>query len=259
MSCPYLLLKLLNPGSVVRAAFDFGELRRITHVSPMIYLYCAECLLDFRFWRDLRKTIRRAESECRDPALGGWMSEKCAVVIYALVRHYKPVVMVETGVGPGGTSRFILAALHRNKSGTLYSIDLPGNDKIEYPKRGKMFNTHVPIGYEVGWLVPAVYRRRWELIIGDSKIELPLLTKRVAKIDTFLHDSLHTDEHVRFEFDTVLPNLSRGALLLADDVNPYWSLAFIDWCSENGLRHTVLGKRLGVAKAKIDASLSATT
>ena len=53
--------------------------------------------------------------------IGGYSQE----YLYWLVRIQKPKVVVETGVYRGISSAFILAALHDNGEGKLYSIDLP--------------------------------------------------------------------------------------------------------------------------------------
>src|SRR5947207_14206936 len=45
--------------------------------------------------------------------------------LYAVVRAFKPGVVVETGVSSGMSSAHILRALAENGKGTLHSIDLP--------------------------------------------------------------------------------------------------------------------------------------
>ena len=47
------------------------------------------------------------------------------ILIYVLVRYLKPAQCLETGVYYGGNTAFLLAALARNGSGRLVSIDLP--------------------------------------------------------------------------------------------------------------------------------------
>lgn len=89
---------------------------------------------------------------------------------------------------------------------------------------------------------------RWNLILGDAKIELPKLLKQLKSVDIFLHDSLHTYEHMMFEYNTVWKHLSVNGLLLSDDVNEKWSLAFVDFCNIKKVPHCVVANRLGVAK-----------
>ena len=113
---------------------------------------------------------------------------------------------------------------------------------------GRYYNIHVPPGYEVGWLVPEKMRNRWTLILGDSKKELPKLLNSFDVVDVFFHDSLHTEEHILFELESVFPKLRRGCYLLADDVNEYWSLAFVDFCKKHRLPCFVFGSQIGIAK-----------
>jgi hypothetical protein len=173
--------------------------------------------------------------------------------IYSLIRYTQPEILVETGVGAGGTSLFILKALQANDKGNLYSIDLPGFDREFYPSIGKAYHIHVPNGYEPGWLVIPELKTRWNLILGDAKIELPNLLAKIKKLDFFLHDSLHTYEHMMFEYCLAYMYASSGAYLLSDDVIPYWSLAFIDFCAGVGLPFSLVKAKpsvLGVTRVK---------
>ena len=56
------------------------------------------------------------------------------------------------------------------------------------------------------------------------------LVKELGQIDCFLHDSLHTYEHMLWEFKTVGPHLRPGGLFLAHDVGRHE--AFRDFMSE---------------------------
>jgi hypothetical protein len=214
--------------------------------KPLVY-YLLELYLDRSFWKYFHKTIDIAVRIANDRRLGGWMAPNLAMILYCLVRYKKPRYLVETGVGAGGTTYFLLNALQRNRNGFLYSIDLPGNDARVYPEMGRVYNTQVPPGFETGWLVPMRLKARWELILGDSAVELPRLVARLPRVDLFLHDSLHTDEHVFFELSIVHPKMQSGSLLLADDVTDYWTLAFVHYCKQQGLPFLVLWNRLGVS------------
>jgi hypothetical protein len=191
--------------------------------------------------------IRTARRTCADPQLGGWIDFVSGALIYVLVRHVRPAVVIETGVGPGGTTAFILLALAHNDKGTLHSIDLPGSDAVVYPALGKAFNIHIPEGLETGWLVPPELRNRWELVVGDSRERLPEVLQAIDRVDVFMHDSLHTDEHILMEFEAVLPHMNDRGLLLCDDVKELWSLAFLRLCDDLGLAHVRFKERLGVA------------
>jgi hypothetical protein len=71
-------------------------------------------------------------------------------------------------------------------------------------------------------------RHRWELILGDSKIELSRLLKDLDSIDVFFHDSLHSYDHMSFEFKTALPKIKKGEYLISDDI--HLNNSFIDFC-----------------------------
>jgi hypothetical protein len=109
-------------------------------------------------------------------------------------------------------------ALEKNGKGLLYSIDLPNVD----------FDATIPPGKMPGWIVPKKLRTRWQLIIGDSKDILPVLVGKLRSIDVFIHDSLHTYEHMMFEFETAWPYIRMGGLLISDDV--FSNKAFQDFC-----------------------------
>jgi hypothetical protein len=213
-----------------------------------LFYYIVELQCNRRFSQSIRSKIKEAIKRYPDPRLGGWMLGWPSQLVYVIVRVMKPELIVETGVGPGGSSALILLALEKNGMGKLISIDLPGADAQIYPQIGKNYNVHVPPGYMVGWLVPSWLKNRWELFLGDSKELLPKVLADSGFVDMFLHDSLHTEEHLWFELSTVFPYLRDGGLLLADDVNEYWSLAFVKFCQRQGLRYFVFSNRLGVAK-----------
>jgi predicted O-methyltransferase YrrM len=149
--------------------------------------------------------------------------------LYLLVRAIRPQTVVETGVLYGASSAHILAALTANGAGRLYSVDLP-HEAGEPP---------------VNYLVPDDIRDPWHLIQGDSRRELPRLLERLGKIDCFHHDSLHTFEHMTWEYRTVLPYLPPGGVLSSHDVLITHSLreifrpnAFQVFCDQQNLRWT---------------------
>jgi hypothetical protein len=126
-------------------------------------------------------------------------------ICYLAVRSIRPRLVMETGVAYGVTSAYILQALEDNGLGRLVSIDLP------------------PLGPRarrwIGSLVPDHLRHRWDLNIGPSQKLLPELVQRAGKVDMFVHDSLHTYAHMRWEFATVWHALQPGGVLIADDIS----------------------------------------
>jgi hypothetical protein len=168
-----------------------------------------------------------------------------AALYYALVRSTKPSTIVETGVANGISSATILFALKQNGTGNLFSIDLPNSSTSESGKPVP----YLPEGKEVGWLVPIPLRKNWKLMLGDAKDLLPPLLDELDKIDLFIHDSLHTYEHMLWECRTVWPHLKNdGAFLIADDAD--WNSAFDDFMQEVGAKAGTFNKNVlfGIAK-----------
>jgi predicted O-methyltransferase YrrM len=149
--------------------------------------------------------------------------------LYGLCRRFRPRVLVETGVRAGASSSFILAALTDNSEGNLTSIDLP-NSKYEYVQDNvsKVQDDALPRGEDSGFAIPQELKKRWRLIPGDAKMELPKLLESIYEIDFFFHDSEHTYEHMMFEFDAVYKKLKPGGILASDDTN--WNTAFPEFC-----------------------------
>jgi hypothetical protein len=115
---------------------------------------------------------------------------------YITIRALRPKIVVETGVANGVSSAYILLALQKNQRGALYSIGL--NDP-----------QYLPTGKPLGWIVPESLKSRWHLLIGDSSALLPSLLSKLRTIDLFIHDSLHTYDHMLWEYRTAFP-LSRA-------------------------------------------------
>ncbi|HSH81630.1 MAG TPA: class I SAM-dependent methyltransferase [Herpetosiphonaceae bacterium] len=132
---------------------------------------------------------------------------------YLLCRAVKPRVVVETGVGYGVISSFILQALEVNGQGCLHSIDLPPI----WPGAERL----------VGVLVPERLRPRWRLHKGPSRRLLPAVLAQAGQVDLFIHDSLHTYHNMRWELATVTPSLARPAVVIVDDANE--NAAFAEW------------------------------
>ena len=125
--------------------------------------------------------------------------------IWCMVRHTRPSRVVETGVGHGVTSRFVLEALKRNEYGHLWSIDQHPID----PETAK----------QVGVAVDNCSPDRWTFIEGSSRHRLSPLLVKIGSIDVFVHDSLHTTKNVEFELKHGWAALREGGFVLVDDVD----------------------------------------
>lgn len=155
-----------------------------------------------------------------DEPLSVWNArEELLRLVGTVVGLAKPAVMVETGVALGFTTATVLRAMRDNDRGRLHSIDLPA---LQYDPADP-----------VGRAVPDELHDRWELHLGDSRKLLGPLAARVAPLDVFLHDALHTYSSQRREYRTVWPHLRPGGVLISDDVgNP----AFVEFAREVGAR-----------------------
>lgn len=140
--------------------------------------------------------------------------------LYTLARRLRPQHVIETGVSSGVSSYHLLLAVNRNRVGTVHSIDLPTVQAG--PKLGPNESiVSIPPGRSSGWAIPAISRTRWDLRLGPAQELLPALVKELPRIDLFLHDDLHTPEHLAFELELIRPKLAPGAVVLAD--NTEWT------------------------------------
>jgi hypothetical protein len=176
--------------------------------------------------KDIIKKIHEIQTNVPRPRYGGYPNPE---IFYILMRKVKPNIVIKTGVGFGVTSSFILQAMEDNGFGILYSIDLP----FEFATKE-----------EVGIIVPRRLRHRWELILGDSKIELPRVFKDLDSIDVFFYDSLHTYEHMMFEFKTAWPKIKKNGILISDDI--HLNNSFIDFCKAVKCKPVILSANLGI-------------
>jgi predicted O-methyltransferase YrrM len=199
-----------------------------------------------RITADLRH--RFTVAEFRNSSTGGRPGLKDAI-LYGLVRRFAPAQVVETGVAQGVSSTFILSAMEKNGSGHLVSIDLPNFDasgRSMPAYGGRVDHTYVKGDDGPGWLVPDPLRSRWTLRLGAAEDCLPQIT---GPIDLFFHDSLHTREHMLFEYEWALDRLPNLGFLVSDDI--YWNSAFSDFTSNHQDQMRVLSRyRVGVAQIR---------
>jgi hypothetical protein len=139
--------------------------------------------------------------------------------LYLIMRLTQPDCVVETGVSAGASSAYILCALNDNAKGELHSIDLPPEN--------------LPKGKTSGWVVPQFLRSHWKLHLGDSKDLLEPVLNDLGEIDCFIHDSLHTYEHMMWEFRTAWKYLCSRGLFLSHDVGA--NEAFFDFMKGKGI------------------------
>ncbi len=233
------VLRLVLRLRLARTGVEAERHRLVRFLSQHYDLDARALLAEYREsgFLDWFRTRRAALERFPGPYHLGTTGEFGCEALYLLVRAARPRRVVETGVLYGASSAHILAALAQNGSGELHSIEL-GRDPRE-PSHDHF--------------VPGELRHHWRLILGDSRRELPLLLQQRAPIDMFYHDSLHTFDHMTWEFATALPHLTRSGILASDDVlNPpslagiFRDGAFTAFCRENRVFHTTF-HNLGVA------------
>jgi predicted O-methyltransferase YrrM len=149
-------------------------------------------------------------------------------LLYLLVRAQRPSVVLETGVRPGYSTAWILAALEANGAGELTSLG-PG------PTAGRPLGVH---DVAVGQLVPPTLRARWTLALGNTEDRLREILGGFSEIDLFLYDNGPVAARARFELHAAWERLSPRGVLLAHhvDSNPAWSA----FCRLQGLPPQIL-------------------
>lgn len=166
------------------------------------------------------------------------------IAYYAIVKALNPDIVVETGVANGASTYALLAGLEEQSNGRLISIDMPfregdhhGVDSEDAQLRFLKDDVHIerdsvdgetsiylPEGFEPGWIVPEGLRNRWNLRIGRSQRELPLVLSGVEEIDVFIHDSDHSIPCQLFEYELAWEWLRTGGILLSDDIGEAFNI-----------------------------------
>lgn len=198
---------------------------------------------EFIGWSEIHGFVNRQLAEQKidkvfPPDRYSWVS-----LLYFLIRKTKPAIIIETGCWYGNSSTCILAALHKNKTGRLYTIDLPalfetGGYYDENPYLNEKSRTaSLPQGKMPGFIVPDFLKDQWQLILGPTSEKLPPLLEDLKKIDFFLHDSLHSVDNMTFEFNTAYSYLKKNGILASDNID--WNNVFHSF-SENKKYFTYL-------------------
>jgi predicted O-methyltransferase YrrM len=179
----------------------------------------------------------------------GWVNLDDALFLYWLVRQIKPRTIVQTGVCNGLSAAFMMLGLVKNgPDGTLHVIDLPpvfNPDDPAWTVEGNVYGVVIPEGKTSGWLVPDAYRERFEVWSGDAKDLLPKMVDKLDAVDIFYHDSDHTYNHMMFEFHQAKRKLSKGGLVVGDDVS--WNASVWDFADEFGVPSYNFKGAVGVA------------
>jgi predicted O-methyltransferase YrrM len=149
-------------------------------------------------------------------------------LLYLLVRAARPKRVLETGVRPGYSTAWILAALEANGAGALTSLG-PG------PTAGRSRGVHE---YGVGQLVPPALRSRWTLALGNTEDRLRELVTELRPVDLFFSDNGPEVDRTRSELHAAWEALAPNGLLIAHHVEA--SAAWADFCRLQGLPTQIL-------------------
>jgi predicted O-methyltransferase YrrM len=146
-------------------------------------------------------------------------SESLGAAVWSAALHRAPERVVETGVAHGVTTALILAALERNAAGHLWSIDLP-------PLSSDWHGT-------TAVAVPGDLRARWTYRRGAVDRYLVPLLGDLGTIDLYIHDALHTERSMAWEFEQSWPRVVPGGVLISDDV--HMNMAFERFAFTDGV------------------------
>ena len=187
----------------IRRVKEYEEL-----ISPLATVLQKTCGASPKKVNDVLKQFKRIplrrDSDIEVIAAAFDASEELAALCYSMVRLRQPSIVVETGVGRGVTSYYVLRAMEENATGRLYSIELPWLRRSYRSLVGKF--------------VPASLRSRWTLVFGPGVREMKRILATVGTMDMFIHDSAHTYLNQLAEYQIALEGMRTGGILVSDDV-----------------------------------------
>ena len=181
-----------------------------------IKTYVDEIENNKKFYADLESFLfQAAESSPKRIYIGR------RIAWYAIVRHTKPKVVVETGVAQGLGSCVIACAINQNS-------------KEGFP--GEYFGTD--IDQSAGILFRGEYAHFGKILYGDSLQTLAGLNRQ---IDVFINDSDHDSGYEYMEYITVSSKLSEKAVIIGD--NAHASDSLLKFSIEKGRKFVFIPER----------------
>lgn len=224
--------------------YNLRHLAKYFKVSEEDFLdIYSEIFNDLDFLSDINNQIKFIKSEWKFnkgifrmdyiPSIDWFAFER--VLIYVLIRFFKPKYTLETGVYYGGNTTFALKAIEKNLSGKLISIDYPDSQirsEMQSNKRhtlvgeSELYNNKL----KPGFMSPLYLRKNWELIEGDS---LKIIPNLKYEFDFYIHDSDHSMSFLTAELKEASKKLKNDSIILVDDID--WSNAFFGFCFSNRL------------------------
>ena len=196
--------------------------------------------IDIFLYEEIKSDVILIEKEARDKlsklniSFGGRGN---IILLYFLIRKFKLLNIVETGVAAGWTSLAILRALQKNGEGNLYSSDFP------------YFRLKNPEKY-IGYLAKDENNKNnWFLDIRGDDRALPEITKQIGNenIDLFHYDSDKSYSGRSNALTLLGSKLSSKTIIIFDDIQN--NLHFKDYIEKNKLNFHVIefgGKFVGI-------------
>ena len=124
------------------------------------------------------------ELETKRTGRGAGIPREEGEALYSFIKQYNITRVIETGIGWGFTSCYILSALP--KDGQLISIEATAINKEDT-------------------VVPPELWPLWHIIPYSAEISLLLAFQSNKNIDLFVHDSDHSYKNQMFEYETAFP------------------------------------------------------
>lgn len=158
----------------------------------LIRTYFAELENDQLLLRHVNEVLRKSSA-----GIGSQLLYGRRIVWYAIARHIKPRLIVETGVADGLGSCVLARALQANQAEGF---------------EGKYIGTE--IDERAGRLFSKPYSNSGQIIYGDSLATLSTIDE---SIDLFISDSDHSENYELLEYESIINKLSPRALILGDN------------------------------------------
>jgi predicted O-methyltransferase YrrM len=152
-----------------------------------------------RYGRDLASLLR---FEPQIPALGYAVHKEARKVLYLMVRHVAPDIVVEISPKRGLSTLHIAAALEHNGRGHVRSFD------IDYRslRRAAENLRRNGLAHRVWWHY------------GDARIEVPRQLAALEGLEFLFLDSDHGAEFARWYTRQLFPCVRRGGIIHIDDI-----------------------------------------
>ena len=113
---------------------------------------------------------------------------------------------------------------------------------MERNKKGVLFSTE--ISSNVGRLAPQRLKKRRRFIVSTPSTVLSTALKQSGRLDIFMHDSDHSYNGMRYEFELVKNRMRHNGVILSDDIQS--NSAFMELAGELGKKPRIIA---GIAKS----------